>query len=88
MCSYFRGGSSCSFSLVAGHPKASKAAVFDIISRDLESGPSASTAEAITIVNECLNSFANLEKYDIHLSHTKSEYDSDLFVSRRLNVSL
>ena len=59
---------------VAGHPKASKAAVFDVITQDIESGPSASTAEAITIVNECLNSFANLEKYDIHLSHTKGSY--------------
>lgn len=56
---------------VAGHPKASKAAVFDIITQDLESGPSAATAEAIAIVNDVLDSFANLEKYDIHLSHTR-----------------
>ena len=57
---------------MAGHPKASKTAVFDIITQDLESGPSAATAEAISIVNDCLDSFANLDKYDIHLSHTKS----------------
>lgn len=59
---------------VAGHPKASKAAVFDIITQDLESGPSASTSEAISIVNDCLDSFANMDKYDIHLSHTKSTW--------------
>ncbi|EKM52933.1 uncharacterized protein PHACADRAFT_259100 [Phanerochaete carnosa HHB-10118-sp] len=56
---------------VAGHPKASKAAVFDIITQDLECGPSAAIAEAIAIVNDCLDSFANLEKYEIHLSHSK-----------------
>jgi eukaryotic translation initiation factor 2-alpha kinase 4 len=48
--------------------------VFDIITQDLESGPIAATAEAISIVNDCLESFANLEKYDIHLSHTKSMF--------------
>lgn len=58
---------------VAGHPKASKVAVFDIISLDLQYGPCAATSEAITIVNECLDSFANLDKYDIHISHTKSK---------------
>ena len=59
-------------SLVAGHPKAIKAAMFDIISQDLQHGSSASTAEAIAVVNECLDSFANLDKYEIHVSHTKS----------------
>ena len=60
-------------SLVAGHPKAIKAAMFDIISQDLQHGSSASTAEAIAVVNECLDSFANLDKYEIHVSHTQSK---------------
>ena len=59
-------------SLVAGHPKATKAAMFDIISQDLQHGSSASAAEAIAVVNECLDSFANLDKYEIRISHTKS----------------
>lgn len=45
-----------------------------MITQDLESGPSAAAAEALSIVNDCLDSFANLEKYDIHLSHTKSKF--------------
>ena len=60
-------------SLVAGHPKSSKVAVFDIITPDRESGPCAAVAEAIAIVNDCLDSFANLDKYDIYISHTKSK---------------
>ncbi|KAI0696604.1 hypothetical protein BC835DRAFT_1341525 [Cytidiella melzeri] len=56
---------------VAGHPKTSKAAIFDIITQDMAYGPSASTAEAISIVNDCLNSFANLDKYEVQLTHTK-----------------
>ena len=59
-------------SLVAGHPKTTKAAIFDIISQDLTTGSSAAAAEAIAVVNECIDSFANLEKYEIHVSHTKS----------------
>ncbi|THH00815.1 hypothetical protein EW026_g1755 [Hermanssonia centrifuga] len=56
--------------LVAGHPKATKTAVFDIITQDVLTGPSAAVAEAISVVNECIDSFANLDKYEIHLSHT------------------
>lgn len=59
---------------VAGHPKFSKAAVFDIISPDLESGPVAAGSEIITVANACLDSFPNLsQNHDIHISHSKSE---------------
>ncbi|KAL4251194.1 non-specific serine/threonine protein kinase [Abortiporus biennis] len=57
--------------LTAGHPKALKTAVFDIITPDIENGPSAATAEAITIVNSCIDNFANLGSYEFHISHTK-----------------
>ncbi|OBZ78007.1 Serine/threonine-protein kinase gcn2 [Grifola frondosa] len=58
--------------VVAGHPRASKAAVFDIITPDLTTGPSAAAAEAISIVNDCLDNFANLgQYYEIHISHSK-----------------
>ncbi|KAI0083455.1 hypothetical protein BDY19DRAFT_998561 [Irpex rosettiformis] len=56
---------------VAGHPKAYKTAVFDIITQDTVSGPCASAAESISIVTDCMNSFANLDKYEIQLSHTQ-----------------
>ncbi|KAG6890525.1 hypothetical protein C0995_007725 [Termitomyces sp. Mi166 len=56
---------------VAGHPKVQKAAVFDIITYDLEFGPIAAGAELIAIANDCLNSFPNLaSNYDIHVSHS------------------
>ena len=71
-------------SLVAGHPKAIKAAMFDIISQDLQHGSSASTAEAIAVVNECLDSFANLDKYEIHVSHTQSKQFISYGASRNL----
>ncbi|KAI0954220.1 hypothetical protein AcV7_007513 [Taiwanofungus camphoratus] len=58
--------------VTAGHPTVSKAAVFDIITPDLLTGPSAAAAEAISIVNDCLNKFANLgQQYEIHISHSK-----------------
>ncbi|KAJ7101250.1 kinase-like domain-containing protein [Mycena belliarum] len=58
-------------SAVAGHPKFQKAALFDIISTDLTSGPLAAAAEIIAIANECLDSFPNLhENYEIHISHS------------------
>lgn len=61
-------------SVTAGHPTVSKAAVFDIITPDLLTGPSAAAAEAISIVNDCLNKFANLgQQYEIHISHSKSQ---------------
>ncbi|KAH9943970.1 hypothetical protein B0H21DRAFT_747282 [Amylocystis lapponica] len=57
--------------LVGGHPKVFKAAVFDIITPDLVTGPSAASAETILIVNDCFNRFANLaQSYEIHVSHT------------------
>ncbi|TFK38831.1 hypothetical protein BDQ12DRAFT_605427 [Crucibulum laeve] len=57
---------------IPGHPKAQKAAVFDIITQDLEAGPIAAGAEIITVANDCLNSFPNLaQNYDIHISHSK-----------------
>ncbi|KAG6834919.1 hypothetical protein H0H93_006386 [Arthromyces matolae] len=56
---------------VAGHPKVEKAAVFDIITYDLEYGPVAASAELIAVVNDCLFSFPNLaQNYDIHISHS------------------
>ncbi|KAI0828484.1 Serine/threonine-protein kinase [Trametes gibbosa] len=57
--------------VIAGHPRASKVAVFDIITPDLITGPTAATAEAISIVSECLDNFGNLwQHYEIHLSHS------------------
>ncbi|KAJ7760657.1 kinase-like domain-containing protein [Mycena maculata] len=56
---------------VAGHPKFQKAALFDIISSDVTSGPIAAAAEIIAVANDCLDSFPNLnENYEIHVSHS------------------
>ncbi|KAF9482948.1 hypothetical protein BDN70DRAFT_828321 [Pholiota conissans] len=56
----------------SGHPQYTKAALFDIISPDLENGPLAAGAEIIAVVNDCLDSFPNLsQSYDIHISHSK-----------------
>ncbi|KAG5641706.1 hypothetical protein DXG03_004410 [Asterophora parasitica] len=56
---------------VAGHPKVQKAAVFDIITYDMESGPIAAGAELIAVANDCLNSFPNLApNYEIQVSHS------------------
>ncbi|KAI0077507.1 Serine/threonine-protein kinase [Panus rudis PR-1116 ss-1] len=60
-----------------GHPKTMKAAVFDIITPDVVNGSAAAAAEAISIVNTCIESFANLGSYEIHISHTKI-YDTAL----------
>ncbi|KAF8345771.1 kinase-like domain-containing protein [Amanita rubescens] len=55
-----------------GHPKMSKAAVFDIISQDLKWGPIAAGAEIISVANECLSCFPNLaNNYEIRISHAK-----------------
>jgi eukaryotic translation initiation factor 2-alpha kinase 4 len=60
------------FSPVAGHPKVLKAAVFNVITPDLEYGPVAASTEIISVVNDCLDSFPNLaQSYDIHISHSK-----------------
>ncbi|KAJ3566582.1 hypothetical protein NP233_g6910 [Leucocoprinus birnbaumii] len=57
---------------VAGHPKTTKAAVFDIITQDLVSGPTAAGAEIVAVFNDILNSFPNLsQSYEIHVSHSK-----------------
>jgi translation initiation factor 2-alpha kinase 4 len=57
---------------VAGHPKVLKAAVFDIITPDLEYGPVAASAEIIAVASDCLDNFPNLaQNYDIHISHSK-----------------
>ncbi|KAJ7432513.1 kinase-like domain-containing protein [Mycena galericulata] len=56
---------------VAGHPKFQKAALFDIISTDVTSGPIAAAAEMIAVANDCLDSFPNLnENYEILVSHS------------------
>ncbi|KAH9923827.1 uncharacterized protein B0H18DRAFT_1013542 [Fomitopsis serialis] len=58
--------------VVSGHPRVAKAAVFDIITPDLVVGPTAAAAEALSIVNDCLNNFANLAQlYEIHISHSR-----------------
>ena len=60
-------------STVTGHPRASKAAVFDIITPDLENGPIAASAEVLSLLNDCLRSFPNLaDNYEVHISHSKS----------------
>ena len=56
---------------VAGHPLIQKAAIFDIITQDLEYGPIAAAAEMIAVANNILNSFPNLNQtYSIHVSHS------------------
>ncbi|KAL0961127.1 hypothetical protein HGRIS_006101 [Hohenbuehelia grisea] len=56
----------------AEHPKVLKAAIFDIISPDLASGPVAAAAEILVIANNCLSSFPMLSQlYDIHVSHSE-----------------
>ncbi|EKM74744.1 hypothetical protein AGABI1DRAFT_109872 [Agaricus bisporus var. burnettii JB137-S8] len=56
---------------VAGHPKSMKAAVFDIVTHDLVSGPIAAGAEIVSVINDVLNCFPNLAlSYDIHVSHS------------------
>jgi eukaryotic translation initiation factor 2-alpha kinase 4 len=60
-------------STVTGHPRASKAAVFDIITPDIENGPIAASAEILSLLNDCLRSFPNLaDNYEVHISHSKS----------------
>ncbi|KIY47671.1 kinase-like protein [Fistulina hepatica ATCC 64428] len=57
---------------IAGHPKAQKAAVFDIISPDVTYGPAAAGAELLAVANACLNGFPSLsEHYEIRVSHSK-----------------
>jgi len=59
---------------VAGHPKTTKAAVFDIITQDLSSGSTAAGGEIVSVLNDILNTFPYLsESYEIHVSHSKSE---------------
>ncbi|TFY68401.1 hypothetical protein EVJ58_g1031 [Rhodofomes roseus] len=59
--------------VISGHPRVSKAAVFDIITPDLVVGPTAAAAEALSIAHDCLNNFANLgQLYEIHISHSKN----------------
>ncbi|KAI0085358.1 hypothetical protein BDY19DRAFT_996889 [Irpex rosettiformis] len=43
--------------------------MFEIITQDTVSGPCASEAESISIVIDCMNSFANLGGCEIQLSH-------------------
>ena len=75
-------GNFLSLSPVAGHPKVLKAAVFDIISPDLEYGAVAAGAEIIAVASDCLDSFPNLaQNYDIHISHSKCEPAVFIFYS-------
>ncbi|TRM58463.1 hypothetical protein BD626DRAFT_573474 [Schizophyllum amplum] len=57
---------------VAGHPKFSKAAVFDIISKDLVLGPIAAGVEMLSVASSILDSFPNLSQaYEIHITHSE-----------------
>lgn len=56
---------------VAGHPIINKAAVFDIITQDLASGPVAAGAEIIALSNDIVNAFPGLQNtYHIRVSHS------------------
>jgi len=59
--------------VLGGHPETLKAAVFDIITPDLAQGTAAAAAEAIALVNECINSFPGLAaaQYEISITHSK-----------------
>lgn len=62
------------FSPVPGHPRVTKAAVFDIITPDLTFGAIAAGAEILSMISDLLNSFPNLALgYEIHISHSTSE---------------
>lgn len=75
------------YSVGVGHPRVSKAAVFDIITTDLATGGSAAIAEAIIVMQECLNSFPNLaQHYELHISHSKSKLHA--YPSDNVQVSL
>jgi translation initiation factor 2-alpha kinase 4 len=64
----------------------SKAAVFDIITPDLENGPIAASAEVLTLLNDCLRSFPNLaDNYEVHISHSQSRIDPIIFRARGLH---
>jgi eukaryotic translation initiation factor 2-alpha kinase 4 len=48
-----------------------KAAVFDIITQDMDYGPIAAGAEIISLANDVLNAFPNLgNSYVIRVSHS------------------
>ncbi|KAF9561509.1 other/PEK/GCN2 protein kinase [Agrocybe pediades] len=57
--------------LAPGHPKYTKAALFDIISPDVNFGPTAAAAELISVASDCLNFPTLGQNYDIHISHSK-----------------
>ncbi|TDL16229.1 Serine/threonine-protein kinase [Rickenella mellea] len=57
---------------IGGHPKISKAAVFDIVTPDMLKGPEVAIAELVSIMGEILDAFPNLgQNFDIHISHSK-----------------
>ena len=57
-----------------GHPKTMKAAVFDIITPDVTNGSIAAAAEALAILDSCLDTFAGLNSYEIYISHSKGTF--------------
>jgi len=67
-------------SLAPGHPKYTKAALFDIISPDITSGPTAAAAELISVASDCLNFPTLAQNYDIHVSHSKSQFKGNFCV--------
>ncbi len=64
------------FSAISGHPKVLKAAVLDVVTPDLVHGPQASTAEMLSVIDDCMNTFPGLSQhYQIHISHSLSQYN-------------
>ncbi|KAG1772238.1 hypothetical protein EV702DRAFT_1201626 [Suillus placidus] len=62
------------------HPKATKAAVLDVITPDTKHGLMVAGAEFLMLLSNCSNSFPNLaQKYEIHISHSKI---ADLVLNR------
>lgn len=57
---------------VSGHPRVTKAAVFDIISPDVVHGQLASAAEILILFNDIITGFPTLDQtYELHISHSK-----------------
>ena len=58
---------------LSGHPQSMKAAIFDIITPDLEHGLAAGVSEAMCIVDECVALFPGMQdaEFEVVLTHTK-----------------
>ena len=68
--------------IAGGHPQVTKAAVFDIITQDLEYGPIAAGAEVLSLSNDILNAFPTLSStYNIRISHSTSTFPPQSAIS-------